>query len=414
MRLRSRIPVLLLALPATLGAQSAPAAPVAPTWLPTMGIYGKFDVYMGYQNRQNNPGASSVVSMDNSGWAGSRLGLTAAEQLWGDNKMNLDLENGYMADSGALATNAVLFNRQCWGGFSGGWGEFRFGRQNTVQQTQLGNTDPFDGATYGSFFNNFTGYNSRMDNVVGYRTTNLNGWVLQGMFAPGEQSGSTPGTSKSGLNFFAGSVEYLKGPLYVLSNFETQRSANALVTVNSAFECVSYDFTAVKVYASMYRGSNVGSSIGASSFSNGVTTASGTSATTANSVVSGYNDVQGLYYNGYELSALAPVTKKLLLGGLVGWAKDMDPGRSKNAAGVVGGPGSQNDVSEWSVIAQYWATPNVLFYGVATQMSNKDGAAFKLGSGATVNPNDVLGPKAGKNVTGIQAGFCWNFGGKLF
>jgi len=411
MRSLPQIALLLLAIPATLAAQTAPAMTGAPSWLPTMGIYGKFDVYAGYQNRVNSPGASSVFAMDASGWAGSRLGFTASESLGGNNKINLDLENGYLTDSGALANNVILFSRQCWGGFSGDWGELRFGRQNTVQQTQLGNTDPFDGATYGSFFNNFTGYNSRMDNIFGYRTNNVGGFVIQGMFAPGEQAGMTPNTSKSGLNFWAFSAEYFNGPLYVLSSFETQRSANALVSVNSMFEAVTYDFQTVKVYAAMYRGSNPGSNIGAASFTNGLPTSAGTPAATGNSVVSAYNNVQGVYYNGYELSALAPVTKKLSLGALYGWAKDMDPNRSKTAAGVLG---SHNDVSQWALIGQYWATKNVLIYGVVTQMTNKGGANFKLASGATVNPNDILQPNKGKDESGAQLGFCWTFGGKLF
>ena len=407
MRFSPRTALLLLAVPATLAAQTTPA------WMPTMGIYGKVDLYLGYQNRQASPGSSSVFAMDNSGWAGSRFGFTASESLGGNNKMNLVLENGYMADSGALANNGILFSRQAWAGLSGDWGELRFGRQNTVQQTQLGNTDPFDGATYGSFFNNFTGYTSRLDNIISYRTNRLNGFVLQAMYAPGEQAGLTAGTAKSGLQFAAGSVEYFNGPLYVVSSFETQKSANALVTVNSMFEGISYDFKTVKVYATMYRGSNTGSSIGAASFTNGLPTSAGTPAATGNSVVSAYNNVQGIYYNGYELSALAPVTSKLALGALYGWAKDMDPARSKNAAGVANA-NSKNDVSEWALIAQYYATKNILFYGVATQMLNKNGAAFKLASGATVNPNDILSPKAGKNETGLQAGFCWTFGGKLF
>lgn len=441
----SNLSYLLLAIPATLAAQAGTTPPPSATPnTPTMGIYGRFDIYMGYQGRgQGNgnagtTGASSVVSMDASGWCGSRFGFTASEPLGGNYKMNLDLENGFMTDSGALANNGILFSRQCWAGISGDFGEIRFGRQNTVQQVTLGNTDCFDGATYGSFFNNFTGYNSRMDNVVGYRTPKLaGGLVIQAMWAPSEQPGTsttagaatagttnaattnspaaggiptnTQGTSKSGLEFWAFESAYTNGPLYAVYNFETQRSANAAFTVNSSFAAVTYNFGFVKAYGAFYRGSNVGSSIGAANFAvkNGssVYLGSGTANTTANTLVGTYNDGQGAYYNGYQFCALAPLTKKLSVGALYGWAKDMDVTRTGYA---------HNDASEVSGIAQFWATPNVLFYGVATVLTNKNNAAFKLTSGATNNPNQNLYPAKGQNEVGAQIGFAYYFGGRLY
>jgi len=393
-RFLSQIAFLLLAVPAMpLAAQAATPAPAptpgpAPASLlaglptPTLSIYGIIDTYLGYTSSTGNPGHGSILTMDPGGYSANRLGFLGSEAIGGNAKVNFTAEDGFMSDTGAEATTGVIFNRQCWIGFSGDFGECRFGRQNTVQQTQLGNTDPFNGATYASFFNNYTGYFSRSDNVLMYKTNNLNGFVLQAQFAPGEQA-----TVHNGLNYYGASVEYRHGGLYLLSNFEQQKSVNATANVSSNFEAATYDFGKAKVYAAFYRGNNVwsnltGTAIAATAYAPAIPANHG-----------------GKFYNGYELSAIGHVTGKLSLGGGYGWTKDMS--------------GTHYDANEISAIATLDVTKKLMFYSTVAKMSNEGKAAFLLAAAGPLNSATKNMPLPGQNEVGVQVGVRYLFGGNL-
>ena len=276
-----------------------------------------------------------------------------------------------------------------WVGFSGEhMGEFRFGRQNTILQTQLGNTDPFNGATFASFFNNFSGYASRFDNILMYKSPRMNGVALQFQFAPGELA-----ANKTGLNLYVASVEYFRGPLYLLANYQMQKSANAKVNVSSSFSAATYDFGKAKVYAAFYRGNNIGSSIGVVTGGTAVNAAGGNP-----NVMSNYNNVEGLWYDGYSVAALWHATDKLSLGGGYGWAKDLT---SKNP----------NNVHEPSLIATYDATKKLMFYSTWGQMVNSNTGQFFLSAGGPIENKNT--PAKGQTETGFQIGARYLFGGNL-
>lgn len=402
LRRLSQLGFLLLALPALpLAAQAAAPAPAPDSLLaglpkPTLSIYGIFDAYAGYTTAGGKPGNSSIVSLDAGGYSANRLGFLGCEEIGGGYKVNMTLEDGFMSDSGGLAdgvstTNQTsrLFNRQCWVGFSGEhMGEFRFGRQNTILQTQLGNTDPFNGATFASFFNNFSGYASRFDNILMYKSPRMNGVALQFQFAPGELA-----ANKTGLNLYVASVEYFRGPLYLLANYQMQKSANAKVNVSSSFSAATYDFGKAKVYAAFYRGNNIGSSIGVVTGGTAVNAAGGNP-----NVMSNYNNVEGLWYDGYSVAALWHATDKLSLGGGYGWAKDLT---SKNP----------NNVHEPSLIATYDATKKLMFYSTWGQMVNSNTGQFFLSAGGPIENKNT--PAKGQTETGFQIGARYLFGGNL-
>jgi len=63
----------------------------------------------------------------------SRLIFAGVEDLGGGLKAKFHLENGFKPDTGSFDNTAnQLFQRQAWGGLSGGFGEVRLGRQYTL------------------------------------------------------------------------------------------------------------------------------------------------------------------------------------------------------------------------------------------------------------------------------------------
>jgi predicted porin len=389
------LPLAAQATPPTVAPAPAPAPLLAGLPKPTLSIYGIFDIYAGYTDAGGKPGNGSIASLDAGGYSANRIGFLGSEEIGGGYKANLTLENGFMSDSGGLAdgvstTNQTSrwFNRQCWVGFSGPAGEVRFGRQNTILQTQLGNTDPFNGATFASFFNNFSGYASRFDNILMYKSPVFNGVALQFQFAPGE----LPST-KTGLNLYVASIEYTNGGLYLLSNWQMQKSANTQVNVTSAFSAASYDFQKGKVYAGFYRGNNIGSSVGVVPGGTAVNVAGGSPNQASN-----YNNVEGCWYDGYEVSAIFRLTGKFSLGGGYGWAKDLSSGK-------------HNDVSEPSLIATYDVSKKLMFYSTWGVMQNKNNAQFFLSAGGPIENKNT--PAKGKDEGGFQIGARYLFGGAL-
>lgn len=373
----------------------APAPLLAGLPKPTLSIYGIFDAYAGYTDAGGKPGNSSIASLDSGGYSANRIGFQGSEDIpWGL-KVNMDLENGFMGDTGGLADGTSttsqtsrIFNRQCWGGLSGGFGEVRFGRQNTILQTQLGNTDPFNGGTFASFFNNFSGYASRFDNVLMYKAPVCSGLALQFQFAPGELA-----ATKTGLNLYVASAEYTQGGLYLLANYQMQKSANTKVNVTSSFSAATYNFGKAKVYAAFYRGNNIGSNIGVVSGGTAINAAGGNP-----NVASNFNNVEGCWYDGYELSGIYHVNQWLSLGGGYGWAKDLSSGK-------------HNDVSEPSLIATLDVTKKLMFYSTWGRMANKNNAQFYLAAAGPVENKNT--PAKGQNEDGFQIGFRYLFGGAL-
>src|SRR5579859_5855871 len=97
-------------------------------------LYGIVDTGIGYQSSQTSLGSTSggrsVIKMLNGIWAGSRFGLKGSEDLGGGTKAIFTLEEGFSANSGAMATNNLMFSRQAFVGVTNAtYGTLTAGRQ---------------------------------------------------------------------------------------------------------------------------------------------------------------------------------------------------------------------------------------------------------------------------------------------
>lgn len=323
-------------------------------------IYGVVDQYIGHTSAG---GRGSVTSLDAGGVAASRLGFRGVEDLGGGLKASFTLENGILSDTGAAADATRGFNRQSWLGIGGGWGEFRFGRQNTPAFWMCGQLDAAGCATYASLLNNTSGYAPRFDNMLYYFSPDLSGFKLQGGVALGEQQAPA---SKSGLNAYMFGAEYKGGNFWVGLNHASQNSANNTVKAKASFLGGNWDHGNGKVYLGLHRGNMNGASMA--------------------------TNVQGRDYFAWSLSADWRITGTTTVGVLAGRADDRTA--------------TNNDAKQFSLIATHALSRRTQLYATATRLSNENGATFSLGAAGPITRNV---PLAGQDAKGFQVGVRHTF-----
>ncbi len=171
----------------------------------------------------------------------TRIGIKGTTDLGSGVKANFRFETGGITSDGEVNPGGAFFNRQAWFGFSGGFGEVRLGRQDSVSFQTMIDYD-FNGASNG---------------------VSALGYTLTGPWLPGRQSRSlqyispTVGgvTAQLGIvpkgnrgagakSVFSGAVKYASGPLSVAVSVQTKDSSTSENFVSTAG---SYDFGAAKV-----------------------------------------------------------------------------------------------------------------------------------------------------------------------
>jgi len=142
----------------------------------------------------------------------SRLIFRGTEDLGGGLKANFHAETGFKPDTG-LNDNAAnqLFQRQAWGGLSGGFGEVRAGRQYTIgffgsiASMPSTYTDPALGVGFG-----FNGMGSRNNDQIQYWSPRVGGAQLRiSTQLAGDTSNAATKAAKSnefGLSYTAGKL----------------------------------------------------------------------------------------------------------------------------------------------------------------------------------------------------------------
>jgi predicted porin len=140
----------------------------------------------------------------------SRVIFRGVEDLGGGLKANFHLENGFKPDTGNFDnTSNQLFQRQAWGGLSGGFGEVRAGRQYTlgffgsIGSMPSTYTDPALAVNLG-----FSGMGSRNSDQIQYWSPTMSGVQLRlsTQLAGDTSNASTPApkTNEFGLSYAAG------------------------------------------------------------------------------------------------------------------------------------------------------------------------------------------------------------------
>lgn len=263
-----------LAALAVLGAFAAGSAYAA-----DVTVYGIVDLGLKYTHEDSDKphtDATDTLEMKQGGQSGSRFGLKGSEDLGNGLKVGFVLENGFDADTGALANDGRLFGRESQAYIAGSFGELSFGRVGQLTSGNgtygiAGNMSPFgtswSDAVEGSTFQ--VGF-GRFDNTITYKSPNFAGFNVYAQYSfdantmdewkVKDHTGHTEGKSTS-TRYGALGATYGNGALklaftadwYNWSNNynynETTGASDGEVDDGYAFTFGgSYDFQVVKAY----------------------------------------------------------------------------------------------------------------------------------------------------------------------
>lgn len=204
-------------------------------------VYGIADVWVGSVKAG---GGSRTTVLNSGGVSTSRWGLKGTEDLGGGLKANFLFEQGIAADTG---TTGAGFNRQAYVGFSGGFGEVKFGNVYTAY-------DDISGAANSAFdsalapqngFNNggwksSSLYVSNPTNNLYYATPNFGG--ISGAV-------SLSLDEKKGMESTSFHIKYEGGPLYVGLGYQQDEAYGSGVSTDFLRLNGTYDLGVATVLA---------------------------------------------------------------------------------------------------------------------------------------------------------------------
>lgn len=223
-------------------------------------LYGVADFWVGTAKggafdgtAVQNANPISQTRVDTGGLSGSRWGLRGTEDLGGGLAANFVFESGFNLDQGTSAQGGRLFGRQAFAGLSGGFGNFRAGRQYTAYDELRGATDTMGHTSFsttvagGSWSRVGVAYAARVNNSLRYETPNMGGFSGAVTLALGENK--TAATSAGQSTAFH--AKYANGPLLVGMAFQNDKGSFATVDTLAASPFLAND----KVRNTLFGGS---------------------------------------------------------------------------------------------------------------------------------------------------------------
>ncbi len=216
-------------------------------------LYGIVDMFVQY-----GKGDGTQLAVQSGGVSSSRLGFKGTEDLGGGLKANFQLEQGILADTGALGNGGLAFGRQAWVGLSSAdWGSLSAGRQTIPQYDILDSFDTFGTGAGSSASSSIVSTTSRANNSVKYRSPTLAGFTGVALVGLGE---TTPSATNSGDN----ANVYSLGGTYSAGAFSAglalnvfKRGTNAQQDARYALASASYDFGVAKLSGTVQKVRNL-------------------------------------------------------------------------------------------------------------------------------------------------------------
>ncbi|MDX3904857.1 MAG: porin [Pigmentiphaga sp.] len=215
-------------------------------------LYGIVD--MGYVYDKLD-GSSATNKLDSGALGSSRFGLRGVEDLGNGLKANFQLESGFSADTGVQSTSGQLFNRQAWVGLSGGFGEVRLGRQDSLGFNWFrGAVNPFGNAYLLGQSNtvfNVDGVEDRFSNSIFYLSPKFSGFQGGVGYSFNTAGSETTGNDADNPAYSLG-VRYDNGPILAVLTYEQQNGADNDPTqadIKNLQLGGAYDFGVVKLHA---------------------------------------------------------------------------------------------------------------------------------------------------------------------
>jgi len=214
-------------------------------------FYGLVDLSYGKNENVNNQGARFHSGGDDGGGGGgnqgnstTRIGLKGGMDIGNGLQANFKLETAEIDRNLKVGKNSkTFFARQAWAGLSGGFGEVRFGRQDSVPFQIMAGYD-FNGAANAASALGWSGVapwgTGRQTRSLQYISPNMGGFTAQLGYA-----GKEDGVDNAKAAASAG-LTYAAGPFSMSVAVEGKRTKE---TESFAGIAGSYDFGVVKVMA---------------------------------------------------------------------------------------------------------------------------------------------------------------------
>ncbi|MGF6921042.1 putative porin [Paraburkholderia sp. 40] len=339
-------------------------------------LYGILDVFGGYQSAKVGGKNTSLYVLGNNGELTSRWGLLGKEDLGGGHAATFDLESGFDPGTGQQQNAYRFFDRQAWIGISAGYGEVRFGRQNTPMFAYSAKLDAFGAATYGSGYNNFASWAARFDNDISYISPKIANTQLEVHYSVGGRPETLAGNA-----VYQAAAQTNQGPLYLALAYLNAANATSSNRVQEFMAGGNYDYGRGKIYVGYFRANEVISATTGNALSN--------PAGKYDPAVGPVGNVPGDYHSTYSLSADFRVNPFLSIGAGYAFVKD------SSSLG--------NDARQYGVIVNYDVSKRTRLYGVASRLNNYNTARYKM-AGASITTGSFLTPDGGQSETAVQVG----------
>jgi predicted porin len=219
-------------------------------------IYGLVDLSYGkslYADIFLNEDANFHSGGDNGNSEGNsttRVGLKGSIDVGSGIKANFRFESNGITSDGEI--NDPVLGRQAWGGFSGGFGEVRLGRQDSVPYQIMGDFD-FNGQSNGV---SALGYSGVAPWLPGRQSRSLQYIAPEFVKGLSAQVGFLTDANRGddAKNVFSAGAKFATGGLLVGGSIQTKDSDN---TEDFYSVAASYDFSFVKLMASYADGGKV-------------------------------------------------------------------------------------------------------------------------------------------------------------
>ncbi len=317
-------------------------------------LFGVVDMSVKYVDQ----GGQSLTSLSQDGIASSRLGFRGVEDLGGGMKAGFHLEGGLNPDTGT--PGGFQFQRRSTASLMGGFGEVRLGRDYTPTFWTHTVFDPFGTNGVGSSVNTLTVLGSgattlvRANNTIAYHSPTMGGFGLWAQYALKESKAANTANEYVGLR-----LTYDAGPL-----------SAALATANEG--------SATNMNSSFKR----------------------------TNIAASYNMGVAKPMAQYTMAKFGASEVKHLMVGVVApmGAGNLKASYTNSDYNAAAGNG---DASQIAVGYDYNLSKRTALYGTFSRISNKNGAAFGIGSVAAGTAAGAA--TAGGNSTGMEAGVRHTF-----
>ena len=224
-------------------------------------VFGAVDTGLMFSHSKvSGESAENTLSMESSMNETSSFGIAGSEDLGNGMKVAFHLENEFASDSGSMATENKLFDREARITLEGGFGALSFGRMGTLSSaTGTYDTVYLVGDSFDGGDNNIFGLTGAgvYDNMITYQTPEFAGFQVTGQYSFKNDSSVEDGVEgKASADRYAGiAATYTIGNLQTVIAYDQmmwgskETGANREKDQHNVYLGGNYDFGILKLFA---------------------------------------------------------------------------------------------------------------------------------------------------------------------